>query len=215
MIGKLKGILDQVTLTQVLLDVNGVGYVVTCSARTLRRLGAIGTAASLLVETQVREDAINLFGFVDAEEQEWFRLLTTVQGVGAKVALAILGAVGPERLAQVIAAQDKTALTEADGVGPKLALRVVTELKDKVAALTGFSEGVTPNGTVARAREALASVVPSSAAADAVSALVNLGYRRAEAFAAVASVGRAYPDAKLDALIRAALAELSGAEKVA
>lgn len=215
MIGKLKGILDQVTLTQVLLDVNGVGYVVTCSARTLRRLGATGTAATLLIETQVREDAINLFGFVDAAEQEWFRLLTTVQGVGAKVALAILGAVGPERLAQVIAAQDKTVLTEADGVGPKLALRVVTELKDKVAALAGLSESLTQNGTVARAQEALASVVPASAAADAVSALVNLGYRRAEAFAAVAGAARANPEAKLDALIRAALAELSGAEKVA
>ncbi len=212
MIGKLKGILDQVTLTQVLLDVNGVGYVVTCSARTLRRLGAVGTAAGLLIETQVREDAISLFGFADAEEQEWFRLLMTVQGVGAKVALAILGAVGPERLAQVIAAQDKTALTQADGVGPKLALRVVTELKDKVAALAGLSGG---GAAAARAQEALAHVVPASAAADAVSALVNLGYRRAEAFAAVASAARADPDAKLDALIRVALAELSGAEKVA
>lgn len=216
MIGKLKGILDHVTFTQVLLDVNGVGYVVTCSARTLRRLGAVGTAATLLVETQVREDAISLFGFADVEEQEWFRLLTTVQGVGAKVALAILGAVGPERLAQVIAAQDKTALTEADGVGPKLALRLVTELKDKVAALMGAQGGSgTQNGSMTRAQEALASVVPSSAAADAVSALVNLGYRRAEAFAAVATAARENPEARLDVLIRMALAELSGAEKVA
>ncbi|MER2519534.1 MAG: Holliday junction branch migration protein RuvA [Bdellovibrionales bacterium] len=214
MIGKLRGVLDHVTLTQVLLDVSGVGYVVTCSARTLRRLGAVGTAATLLIETHVREDAISLFGFADAEEQEWFRLLTTVQGVGAKVALAILGAVGPERLAQVIVAQDKTALTEADGVGPKLALRVVTELKDKVAALAGISSAA-QGGAVARAQDALGRVVPASAAADAVSALVNLGYRRAEAFAAVARAARAQPDAKLDALIRVALAELSGAEKVA
>lgn len=214
MIGKLKGILDHVTLTQVLLDVNGVGYVVTCSARTLRRMGAVGTSVALLIETQVREDAISLFGFVDAAEQEWFRLLTTVQGVGAKVALAILGAIGPERLAQVIAAQDKTALTEADGVGPKLALRVVTELKDKVAALAGLSS-CGAGGGVEHAHAAMAQVVPASAAADAVSALANLGYRRAEAFAAVSGAARANPDAKLDALIRMALAELSGAEKVA
>src|SRR5580693_936346 len=131
MIGKLSGTIDNIMGSQVILDVNGVGYVLTCSARTLRRLGPPKSAAALLIETHVREDAINLYGFADADEQGWFRLLTTVQGVGAKVALALLSAAEPEELAQIIAAQDKTALTKADGVGPKLALRIVTELKDK------------------------------------------------------------------------------------
>jgi Holliday junction DNA helicase RuvA len=208
MIGKLSGIIDSVSGAQVIMDVQGVGYVVTCSARTLRNLGAVGAAASLRIETQVREDAISLFGFIDAEEQGWFKLLTTVQGVGAKVALSILGAVSPEQLAQVIAAQDKTALTEADGVGPKLALRLVTELKDKVPAFAA-------QGSSAAAGAAVLSPLPNSAAADAVSALVNLGYRRAEAFGAVAVASRAQPAARLDDLIRLALAELSRKESAA
>jgi Holliday junction DNA helicase RuvA len=207
MIGKLSGTLDSVNGSQVILDVNGVGYVVTCSARTLRQMGANGTPAALRIETQVREDAINLFGFADSEEQDWFKLLTTVQGVGAKVALSILGSVSPEQLAQVIAAQDKTALTQADGVGPKLALRLVTELKDKVPAFVGrvSAAGSASAGTA----------MPSSAASDAVSALINLGYRRAEAFGAVATASRAHPEAKLDELIRLGLAELSRKESAA
>ncbi|MDD3371927.1 MAG: Holliday junction ATP-dependent DNA helicase RuvA, partial [Alphaproteobacteria bacterium] len=127
MIGKLSGIIDSVSGAQLILDVQGVGYVVTCSARTLRNVGAVGEAASLRIETQVREDAINLFGFADGEEQDWFRLLTTVQGVGARVALSILSVVSPDQLGHAIAAQDKTVLTQADGVGPKLALPLVTE----------------------------------------------------------------------------------------
>ena len=138
MIGKLSGTGRLASRAQanqsIILDVNGVGYVVTCSARTLRKIGPNKSPASLLIETHVREDAINLFGFADQAEQDWFRLLTTVQGVGAKVALGILSSIGPDELAQVIAAQDKAALTQADGVGPKLALRLVTELKDKVPA---------------------------------------------------------------------------------
>jgi len=207
MIGKLSGTIDKVSGSQVILDVNGVGYVVTCSARTLRQIGLEKTAASLLIETQVREDAINLYGFADAEEQDWFNLLTTVQGVGAKVALSILSALAPEQIAQVIAAQDKSALTQADGVGPKLALRLVTELKDKVPA---FAAKPVP----LRGKDA-GMPLPSSAASDAVSALVNLGYRRAEAFAAVASAGRASPAAKLDELIRLSLAELGRKDSAA
>lgn len=207
MIGKLTGTIDGFAGSQVILDVNGVGYVVTCSARTLRQIGPAKTSTSLLIETHVREDAINLFGFADREEQDWFRLLTTVQGVGAKVALAILGSLGPDQLAQIIAAQDKAALTQADGVGPKLALRLVTELKDKVPAF--MAQPIPLHG----AKDS--GLVPSSIASDAVSALINLGYRRAEAFAAVASAGRQQPGVKLDELIRLSLAELSRKDSAA
>jgi Holliday junction DNA helicase RuvA len=207
MIGKLNGRIDSVSGSHVILDVNGVGYVVTCSARTLRTIGAVGEAASLRIETHVREDAINLYGFADLAEQDWFRLLTTVQGVGAKVALAILGTVAPEQLAQAIAAQDKAALTQADGVGPKLALRLVTELKDKVPAFmassAGLATGVAP------------TALPPSLAGDALSALINLGYRRVEAYAAVAAVSQRSPAAKLDDLIRLSLAELSRKDSAA
>ncbi|MGE3623172.1 MAG: Holliday junction branch migration protein RuvA [Bdellovibrionales bacterium] len=210
MIGKLTGIIDNIADNQILLDVNGVGYVATCSARTLRCIGPLKSTVSLLIETQVREDAINLFGFADAGEQDWFRLLTTVQGVGARVALAILGSVPTDELAQIIVAQDKAALTKADGVGPKLALRLVTELKDKVPNVMKPAAGfqAVKSGDHAGAGMPLAG--------DAVSALVNLGYRRAEAFGAVAAAARQLPPAaKLDELIRASLAELSRGEKVA
>jgi Holliday junction DNA helicase RuvA len=208
MIGKLTGTIDNINGSHVVLDVNGVGYVVTCSARTLRRIGPAKSAASLLIETHVREDAINLYGFAEAEEQDWFRLLTTVQGVGAKVALAILSTVSPDELAQVIAAQDKTALTQADGVGPKLALRLVTELKDKVPSFMASPARL-------RAVKDGEPAPANSLATDAVSALVNLGYRRAEAFGAVASISRESPNAKLDDLIRASLAELSRKDSAA
>lgn len=203
MIGKLSGRIDSISGSHVILDVGGVGYVVMCSVRTLRDIGSIGEAASLRIETHVREDAINLYGFIDTTEQEWFRLLTTVQGVGAKVALSILGVVSPEQLAQAIAAQDKTVLTQADGVGPKLGLRVVTELKDKVPALLAVA------GSKAAGGDALSSVLSPSLVGDAVSALLNLGYRRAEAFAAVSLANKRSPDAALDALIRTSLSELS------
>ncbi len=210
MIGKLSGTIDTIAGSHLVLDVNGVGYVVTCSARTLRQIGPIKSAVSLRIETQVREDAINLFGFAEAAEQDWFRLLTTVQGVGAKVALAILGSLSPDELVQVIAAQDKTTLTKADGVGPKLGLRLVTELKDKVPAF--MSQTIALRG--AKTAEG-GAVLPNSLANDAVSALVNLGYRRAEAFGAVAAAGRNHAHTKLDDLIRASLAELSRGENAA
>jgi Holliday junction DNA helicase RuvA len=165
-------------------------------------MGAVKSTASLRVETHVREDAISLYGFIDTDEQDWFRLLTTVQGVGAKAALAILGTLPLDQLAPIIAAQDKSALTHADGVGPKLALRLVTELKDKIPAF--MARPVARHGPIAGASDVLSS--PSN---DAVSALINLGYRRAEAFTAVANVSLETVDAKLDELIRLSLAKLS------
>jgi Holliday junction DNA helicase RuvA len=202
MIAKLKGLVDSVGEDWAVIDVNGVGYLVTCSARTLARL-EMGTACALLVETQVREDAISLFGFLEAGERDWFRLLVTVQGVGAKVALAILSVAAPEQLLQIIAAADKTGLTRANGVGPKLAVRILTELKDKAGklALGGF----------APAQSAAAPVISlgGGATEDAVSALVNLGYKRLEAFQAVGEAGRELGEgADASTLIRAALKRL-------
>jgi Holliday junction DNA helicase RuvA len=203
MIGKLAGIVDQVAATSVVIDVGGVGYVVQCGQRTLSRLPAAGGRASLVIETQVREDAINLFGFVDTAEREWFRLLQSVQGVGAKVALAVLGALPPDQLARAVAAQDRTALQRADGVGAKLAQRIVNELKDKIG---GIALGPVAVGHAAAA----ATMAESGASGDAVSALTNLGYDRAEAFGAVARVIKTLgEDASVETLIRAGLKELA------
>ena len=135
MIGKLKGVVDSIDEESLILDVNGVGYLVSASARTLRALPAVGDAAELLIETHVREDAIRLYGFLTATEREWFRVLQSVQGVGAKVALGILGALSADALSLAIAKQDKTTMARAPGVGPKLAARLVLELKDKAPAL--------------------------------------------------------------------------------
>jgi len=199
MIGKLTGKVDNISGNQLVVDVQCVGYVVAVSGSTLNQIGATETV-SLLIETQVREDAISLFGFIDIAERDWFRLLTTVQGVGAKSALAILSILSPERLAQAVGAQDKAVLTPAEGVGPNLGLRIVTELKDKVAGFIGRT------GLAATT----APIASSGISSDAVSALINLGYRRMEAFAAVSSAaGKLGSDVKLDALIRASLAELS------
>jgi len=204
MIAKLKGLIDSLGEDWAVVDCHGVGYLVACSTKTLARLEA-GSAATLFIETQVREDAISLFGFLEAGERDWFRLLTTVQGVGAKVALAILSVASPEQLLQIIAAQDKAGLTRANGVGPKLAVRILSELKDKAGkiALGGF------NPTAG----AVASAAPLPAASgrmeDAVSALVNLGYKRLEAFQAVGETARELgEEADSSALIRAALKRL-------
>lgn len=205
MIGKLKGVIDSASGNQIIIDVQGVGYLVAASAQTLHQAGGIGATTALWIETQVREDAINLFGFATEAERDWFRLLTTVQGVGAKSALSILGLFTPERLAQIIAAQDKSAITAADGVGPKLALRLITELKDKVAGIA------LPTAAAARVASAVAT---GGVSEDAVSALLHLGYKRLEAFAAVsAAAGKLGEGAGLDALIRAALGELSQKDK--
>jgi holliday junction DNA helicase RuvA len=202
MIAKLTGILDHIGPEGAVIDVHGVGYLVFASTRTLGQLPSSGGPARLLIETHVREDHIHLYGFADAAERDWFRLLTTVQGVGAKVALAILSAVAPDELTLAIVSQDRTTLARADGVGPKLAARIVNELKDKVG-------GLALAATNAGAPAPQAANDPG-ATGDAVSALVNLGYRRAEAFGAVAAASRRLGgEAKVDALIRAGLQELS------
>lgn len=206
MIAKLKGLVDSVGDDFAVIDVGGVGYLVFCSAKTLGRL-AVGQAAALHIETHVREDHIHLYGFLEVAEREWFNLLTTVQGVGAKVGLAILSVATPEQLLQTIAAQDKATLNRASGVGPKLAVRILTELKDKAGkiALGGFA----PQGAAA----AVAGAAPMPAEAggvmeDAISALVNLGYRRLEAFEAVGKVARDNDGADSSTLIRLALRQL-------
>ncbi len=196
MIAKLTGLIDSTSGEGAVLDVNGVGYLVFCSPRTLARLPAKGAPASLLIETHVREDHIHLYGFADLPERDWFRLLTTVQGVGAKLALAVLGVLGPDDLARAIAAGDKASLSRPPGVGPKLAGRIAAELKDKAGSIA-----VGP---------ALAALPEQGAEADAVSALVNLGYRRAEAYQAVSTATRRLGgEAPVDQLIRAGLQELS------
>ncbi|MFZ3238713.1 MAG: Holliday junction branch migration protein RuvA [Stellaceae bacterium] len=202
MIAKLAGLLDQVAPDAAIVDVNGVGYLAFCSTRTLGRLPPVGAPVRLLIETHVREDHIHLYGFVDTAERDWFRLLTTVQGVGARLALAVLSAIGPEELGIAILAQDRATLARAEGVGPRLAARIVNELRDKTGslALTAPSAAEAP------------STPPLGAgpASDAVSALVNLGYRRTEAFGAVAAAAqRLGAAAATEALVRAGLQELA------
>ncbi|UYN93497.1 MAG: Holliday junction branch migration protein RuvA [Enhydrobacter sp.] len=201
MIARLKGIVESIDGDSAVIDVSGVGYLVAASARTLRDL-VVGGPVTVLVETIVREDAIALYGFLDTAERDWFRILTTVQGVGARVALSILSTLAPDEIARAIAAQDRATLSRPAGVGPKLAARLATELKDK-AAVFGVA-------SAARSEQAAAPVQAGSINEDAVSALVNLGYRRVEAFGAVARVAqRLGAEARLDAVIRAGLQELS------
>jgi holliday junction DNA helicase RuvA len=195
MIAMLSGLVDQIGDETLVLDCNGVGYLVYASGRTLGRVPKIGQPLKLLVETQIREDRIQLFGFADAAERAWFRLLTTVQGVGGKVALAILSVLDPDAMATAILAQDKAAFVRADGVGPKLGQRIVMELRDKV----GDMAMPATNGVIA----------PTGAVADAVSALVNFGYAKSAAYGAVMDAAkRLGGDAKIDALVRAGLQEL-------
>ena len=198
MIAKLTGRIEAVEDGRCVVDVNGVGYLVQASTRTLASLPAGGTA-SLLIETHVREDAILLYGFAEPAEREWFRLLTTVQGVGAKVALGVLSALSPRELVGAIQAGDRASITRAPGVGAKLAIRLLTELREKAGAMplgTGFSPAIPePAG---------------GGAADALSALLNLGYRRPEAQAAVGrAMERLGEAAALDQVIRESLKELA------
>ena len=203
MIAKLKGLVDSVDTDSAVIDVGGVGYLVSASARTLRDL-AVGGPATMLVETIVREDAIALYGFLQAKERDWFRILTTVQGVGARVALSILSTLSPDEIVRAIAAQDRATLSRPPGVGPKLAARLVTELKDKAAAF-----GIAPSPTL-ESRSGEAANPAGSINEDAVSALVNLGYKRVEAFGAVARATQRLGDgAGLDAVIRAGLQDLA------
>ena len=192
MIARLSGLLAETAADHLVIDVNGVGYLAYASARTLSAIGPIGGNVLLLTEMQVREDAITLFGFGSAAERDWFRLLTSVQGVGGRVALAILSVLDPNELSRAIAGGDKAMIARANGVGPKLAQRIAMELRDKVGGIA-LGPGAAP-------------APAGSASADAVSALANLGFRPAEASAAVSAASDELgPDASLDALVRLAL----------
>lgn len=204
MIGKLKGIVDSYGEDYIILDVNGVGYQVHCSARTLRALPSPGEAVALSIETYVREDQIKLFGFASDIEREWFRLLQTVQGVGAKVALSVLGTLKASELASAVAMRDKAMVARSPGVGPKVAERIVTELKDKVPAFSNIDPAVVHLAGALDENRAPRPV------ADAVSALVNLGYGQPQAAAAIAAAARnAGEGADTATLIRQGLKELA------
>ena len=204
MIGKLKGIIDSYGEDFIVLDVNGVGYLVQCSARTLQELPGVGQATTLSIETYVREDQIRLFGFRTDVEREWFRLLQTVQGVGAKVALSVLGTLRPADLASAIAMRDRAMVARTPGVGPKVAERIVTELKDKAPAFADLDPAVIRLSGAIEDRRAPQPIV------DAVSALVNLGYGQPQAAAAVAAAARnAGEGADTARLIRLGLKELA------
>jgi Holliday junction DNA helicase RuvA len=202
-IARLRGRLDALDEGHAVIDVGGVGYLVACPTRTLAALPRPGEPVDLLIETQVRDDSITLYGFSTVAERRWFRLLQTVQGVGARVALAILGVLGPDELAHAVAAQDRAALARASGVGPRLAGRIASELKDRLSELPG----------------ALGAPLPGAAAAalggpadDAVSALVNLGYGRSDAHAAIAKAAASLgAGAPIEALIRTGLQDLARA----
>jgi len=200
MIAKLSGRLDMSGAGDCIIDVGGVGYLVFCSGRTLANLGEMGGAVSLLIETHVREDHIHLYGFLEAAERDWFKLLMGVQGVGAKVALAILSTLAPGELTQAVLAQDKAMVTRAPGVGPKVGGRIIAELKDKIGNIA-----LGPGATSADAPP-----VAQGPAVDAISALVNLGYRPAEAHRAVQSAVNGLGEAaELQALIRDSLRHLA------
>jgi Holliday junction DNA helicase RuvA len=206
MIGKLRGLVDAIGADHVLIDVGGVGYEVACSSRTLGMLPPVGAAATLAIETHVREDAIRLYGFLTETERGWFRLLQSVQGVGAKVALSILGALDTRELANAVALQDRTMLTRAPGVGPKVALRIVNELKDRAPPLAlAVASPIAGGSNVADS-----SAPAASAAAEAVSALLNLGYAAQQANAAIsAALAKAGDTPRTEELIRLGLKELA------
>lgn len=203
MIGKLKGLVDSLGDDWVIIDVGGVGYHVQCASRTLASLPAIGEATTLAIETYVREDMIRLYGFASGLERDWFRLLQSVQGVGAKVALVLLGTLTIEELSSAIIFQDKSVVGRAKGVGPKLALRIVNELKDKAP-----KSGLVIEGGAAASKDA--PLTDYAQQMDAVSALVNLGYQQAQAAGAVRTASGALGDgAGIDDLIKEGLKQLA------
>lgn len=215
MIAKLRGMVDSYGEDYAIIDVNGVGYLVFASAKTLAKL-VKGAEVSLLIETVVREDSITLFGFVDAWEKEWFNTLTKVQGVGAKVCLAILSVLSPMQLAQAISAQDKNSFTRANGVGPKLAARIITELKDKIVTIptVDMAKELDVNMNPQTEANLVADVVLAqqddpNKLEDAISALVNLGYQRLEAYKAVNQAALNNPEADISTLIKLALREFA------
>lgn len=215
MIGKLKGTVEAVYEDSMLLDVGGVCYLVYASGRLLQQLPAIGEAQALEIETHVREDHIHLYGFSNAIEKQWFNLLCTVQGVGAKMALGILSSFSPAELAQAIHARDSKLLTRANGVGPKLGERLVTELKNKIAKLPTSEILMPTHDAASKVTDAvvpLKNTTPTAkdgAIEEAVSALANLGYGRSEAYSKVSEVLAADPDAALADMIRLSLQRLS------
>jgi Holliday junction DNA helicase RuvA len=212
MIAKLSGIVDTTDDGWTIIDVNGVGYLVFCSSRTLSLL-VVGEAASLVIETHVREDHIHLYGFAENGERDWYRLLTTVQGVGAKVCLAILSTLSADELVQAVASADKAAVARANGVGPKLATRIVSELKDKVG---GMALGLAGQSGQAGFEAGAGSGTVSAQTSDAVSALVNLGYAPSDALGAVSHAARNADEAgqavSVESLIRQALSALGPAD---
>ncbi|CAA0103927.1 Holliday junction ATP-dependent DNA helicase RuvA [Starkeya nomas] len=204
MIGKLKGLVDSYGDDHVILDVQGVGYLVHCSARTLQALPSVGEAATLFIETFVREDMIRLYGFVSQAEKSWFLLLQNVQGVGSKVALSVLSTLSPSELANAVALGDRAMVARANGVGPKVAARIVAELKDKAPGFADVDPAVAGLAASLDEKRAPAPV------ADAVSALVNLGYAQIQASAAVAAALReGGEEADTAKLIRLGLKELA------
>ena len=204
MIAKLTGKITRANNESVIIDVNGVGYLVFCSAKTLEIVSKNEEVISLLVETHVREDHIHLFGFFEEAEQNCFKILTTVQGVGAKVALGILSSWSPDKLANAISAGDKNLITKAPGVGPKLAARIITELKDKMGSVYE-SQIITNYG-----QKSVNKKVDEGVISDVISALENLGYQRGNAYAAsLAAADRLGDSVSLQVLIREALSELS------
>jgi len=211
MIALLKGRIEDVGDDWAIIDVNGVGYLVFCSTRALNQM-VLGEAATIHVETHVREDHIHLYGFLDTGEREWFKLLTTVQGVGAKVGLALLSVLSNDELTHAIASGDKAQVGRANGVGPKLAARIVSELKDKVAKIAlGSGSGAEPKAG-ATDSPALGGVT-SPATQDAVSALVNLGYAPSDALTAIShAASKLGGDADVGALIKGGLIELGPKE---
>ncbi len=203
MIGKLTGRVEEMGHGAVIIDVSGVGYEVTVGARTLSRLPPIGDTVSFSIDTHMREDSIRLYGFATEHERAWFRALQTVQGVGAKVALAVLGTLELDDLANAVALQDKSPVARAPGVGPKVAARIVAELKDRMPTL---APAIRPGGGIAT----VATLPDAAHARDAVSALTNLGYAHAQAAAAISlAVGKVGRDARAEELIRLGLKELA------
>ncbi len=199
MIAKLTGVIDTIGENFLILDVNGVGYLVSCSSRTLTSIGAKGERAVLFIETVMRAESLQLYGFGSHEEQDCFKLMTTVQGVGMRMGLSLLSALAPNDIYRAIASQDKATLTRADGVGPKLASRILTELKDKIPTEISFASNVYTHPS---------SLSPSTE--EAVSALVNLGYRRIEAVTAVSKAQQTLgEEAPLNDLIRGGLSHLA------
>ncbi len=207
MIAKLKGIVDSIFEDNCILDVNGVGYLVYASSKTLGRLTK-GNEVSVLIETIVREDSISLFGFYDAWEKEWFNTLTKVQGVGAKVCLSILSALTPSQLAQAVSAQDKNSFLRASGVGPKLAARLITELKDKIVTIPVAEVSLADISSVESTENI--SITPNNTMEDVISALVNLGYQRIQAYNVVAKIYENNTNKSLSDLIKLSLKEFAG-----